>query len=120
MKLIKPLAILILIVLVFTGCSNREYHLFLTGFETIPETLVVNEPATICVFYHEYGTPDLVKEFHWEVEGFDEEFITYGGILKDIVFTTPGVKNIVVSTEFNDSSVVTNELHFVVNIEPSE
>ncbi len=120
MKFIKYISILILISLIFSGCSNRGYHLTLTGFQTIPETIVVNQPATICAFYRENSTPDLVKEFHWKVEGFDEEFITYGGILEDIIFTTSGIKNIVVSTEFNDSYVVTNELHFVVNIEPSE
>ncbi|MCK4259822.1 MAG: hypothetical protein KAX49_12635 [Halanaerobiales bacterium] len=120
MKFIKYISILILILLVFSGCSNREYHLFLTGFQTIPKTLVINEPAIICVFYQEAGTPDLVKEFHWQVEGFDDDLVTDGGILRDIVFTTPGTKNIVVSTEFENSSVVTNELHFVVNVESAE
>ncbi len=120
MKFIKCISIFVLILLVFCGCSSRQYHLYLTGFDTIPKPLVVNVPATICVFYQENGTPYLVKKFHWKIEGFDDELITDGGILTDIVFTTPGIKKIEVSTEFEDSSVVTNELHFAVYVSEAE
>lgn len=120
MKSIKILSLLILVLLICGGCSNRDYHLFLTGFETIPGTIVVNEPVIICVFYNEYGTPDLNKEFHWQVEGFDDDFVTEGGILRDLIFTTPGIKNINVSIKYQNKSIITNEMHFVVNVKPSE
>lgn len=88
----------------------------MTGFGSAPQVIKVNQPACIYVTFKEYSTDSIKKQFHWQIEDFQDEFITNSNGVNDIVFSTPGIKHIRVLITSNYPKFITNELQFVVNV----
>lgn len=103
------------ICLIFTGCLPK-YGLTLTGFTVPGNNAVVNQPFSLCVFYSECSTDQIIKTFHWKIDEYEKEFVTGGGGLDGLKFSTPGLKKVHVSVEADYKNFITNELDFVVDV----
>lgn len=110
------LLILLMGILAVTGCTEPVYHIWITGVSSIyPSHPVINEAVRIWLSIDAAKKIDVQTEFHWQVDGFDEEFITQSNYL-EVTFETPGPKNICVSIVTNDVKVLVNNFYFGLHV----
>ncbi len=110
------LALLLIGILMVGGCTKPFYHIFIAGISSVyPEKPVVNEPVGIWLSIDAAKKVDTDTKFHWQVDGFDEEFITPSNFL-NVTFDTPGIKNICVYVVTTDEEVFVNNFYFAITV----
>ncbi|AZR72859.1 hypothetical protein BBF96_05320 [Anoxybacter fermentans] len=112
-RILLIFVIIIFTFLTLTGCFGVEpiYQIWITGVRLSPDPAVVNQPVNIWLNYSEVCKIGTKREYHWQIEGFDEEFVTEKSFLT-ITFSTPGLKNGYVYTVTEDKSILTNDFYF--------